>query len=189
MAAARILVRLDQAILQRAPSVGPHLFFSPLVMDRLTQWREIEQNGPELFDKLGKALKCGSLARRGKAKLPVEPWMADFKAEAQRELRTLQHNFKTTVLPRRRKLTEEKLRDEVEKMVHRPDNPFPVLLEHWTSFKKLPLDLVSKLFYGQIGPARFADTWIARSLGRDAETVRQDLSGIRPTPRPRRRSS
>jgi hypothetical protein len=178
-ASSRILTELDQAIVDRAPSLGTHLFASPFVIDRLAQWRESEPNGPRLFTMLGKALARGALARQQGAGLHVQPWMPYFKVEAQKELKTLQQYFKTTVLPRQRSWTKENLCDQVAKIVHQSDHPFPVLLEFWTSFAKLPLTLIAKFSLGQMRPAPFIDEWVAATLNRDPESVRQDLSQIR----------
>lgn len=180
LASARIGVKLDRAILDRAPSIGPHLFLSPLVMDTLTSWRETEPDGPELFDRLGKALKRGALARRNKkATLPVQSWMPNFKEAAQEELKALQQLLKVTVLPRQRRWTGESLRDAIADIVHSADRRFPVLLSFWGSFQKLPAKPLAQFCYGQIGAAKLADNWIAGSLNRDAESVRQDLSAMR----------
>jgi hypothetical protein len=165
---------LDWLILDVAPSLGPLLFFSATVQNRLLQWHTQELRGAELFASLGKRLSRGANANQGKGKLPVEPWHYDLKKQVVLELAVLQRWL------RLRTLKPQELRREIAKQVRRTDRPYPALLTYWTSFDKLMQlegDTLADFSIGQTTPTQVAELWIAKTLGdRDPESTRQAIS-------------
>lgn len=182
----RIRSALDRVILERAPSLRWRLFLSSAVTHRLAQWSEIEEDGPRLFERLGKALKVGTLARQGKAKLPIEPWHAAFKQGIQPELRSLQRLLRVRTSSQHRALTPRQLRSEIEQQVRRPDSPFRHLLDNWTTFDKLlqvEPDEIRNFSIGTRTSAELTNLWMGRVLGRDPESLRITLSKLYGRPR------
>jgi hypothetical protein len=177
-ASCRILAALDRVILDRAPSLGPLLFLSSTVQDRLLQWRNQESQGPELLAKLGKQLSRGAKARQGKGKLPVETWHASFKKQIVPELKALQRLLRsktsaTTMSPK-------ELTQEIARLVQRTDSPFSGLQQNWSSFEQLTRlepDKLATFSRGTFTPTLFADLWITKVVGsRSQESTRQALS-------------
>lgn len=178
---ARIFAALDRVILERAPALGFFLFYSTLVMDRLAQWRDYEPNGPDLYEKLGKALALGARARQGKAKLPVTPWTPQFKQEIQRELGSLNKLLRARVPSQPRRRTAKDWHDAVREIVHRQDCPFPWLLQNWPAFERFlgaEPEPFKQFCNGDLTPALFVNEWIARGLNRDPESTRQAISNF-----------
>lgn len=177
----RIFAAVDKVILERAPTLGWRLFFSPMVTDRLAQWFDSEPNGPVLFEKLGKALTLGALVGQRKAKLPVSPWIREFKQKTLRELRTLQGLLRTMASSKPSRTTAKDWRDAVAENVHRHERPFPQLLVNWTAFQnvlKFDPETFKCFCFGDLTPGLFVDQWIAWEHNRETESMRQAISNV-----------
>jgi hypothetical protein len=177
-AADRVCAALDRVILERAPTLGPLLFLSPIVQDRLLQWRNQEPHGAELFAELGKQLSRGAKARQGEGKLPVEVWHVTFKKQIVIELKTIQRLLRSKTSATI--MSPEELTQEIARLVQRTDSPFPGLQQNWSSFEQLTRlepDKLATFSRGTFTPALFADLWITRVVGSQSqESTRQALS-------------
>lgn len=174
--------KFDALILKQAETMGWRLCLSSGVQWRFSEWDQ-QPNGPELFERYGKAL-AKSARRSQRLELPPidDPDLHLLKKEMVRELRELLHNIRNEVSTAQRSRNTDELIDLFEETVSDKTRSFIRLKtnsKHWIQFFRENSAYLKELFLKKrASPAALFDEWLAWCQGRDPETVRQEISGL-----------
>jgi len=172
--------KLDALILKQAETFGWRLLFSEMVLRRFAEW-EILHDGPELFERFGKA--CARSVRRSQKKEPRpidDPDLRHSKFVAVAELRLLLKNLRNEFSTARTTPTTAVISERFAATVTAEPDTFEYLhknLESWKRFFEDDPSSIKALAFGRtLSPALLFDSWLAWWKGRDVDSVRQQLS-------------
>jgi len=98
---ADVYASLDEAILHQAEALGWRITLSELVRFRFSAWEQ-DPDGPELFKKLGMAMRRSALIMQKRELPPIEdPDQWPVKKETVEELRLVLERLRAAFAPRR----------------------------------------------------------------------------------------
>jgi len=180
----RIRKQFDEVILQQARAVGPQIFLSHVVIRRLHEWFKIEQNGPELLERLGKQLAWGARVKRGDSTFPLDdPQLYLVNKDLMREVRLLLRGVReeldrTNSIPQK-----DELLDGLQKRIVNPARSFPRLFENWGSVRQFLQSvngrpLLLRIATGKATPSEFVAGWWASISGHPPDYARKAISKL-----------
>ena len=178
----QICKRMDNFIFEQARTLGWRLFLCEVVLDRISEWWQGENDGPELLAKLGKELSLGAKVIRGKARFPLNnPGIYQFKKDITDEVRRLLRHLKVLSFGSNHPPALNELQGCIKQEMVRHYKYYPVLSENLTAFLKfLELDdvMCKKVATTAITPVRLIDEFMAYFWNRDPESLRQSISRL-----------
>jgi len=174
--------KFDYYLLDAAQQYGAFLFNSSLVRQRLWSW-QCGEGGDRKLKSLLDAIYRTVLVRLGKKKGRITRRHKNTKKVWIEEITVLQMRVREA-LPR----TPDAVRQFIHDVIESSPGSFPILKSNKASLMLFLTNDKALAFCGlgtrlrgvaDLTPTRFYYEWVAASLGRDPEKVRQDLSAIR----------
>jgi hypothetical protein len=170
--------KLDDLILNQAQTLGWRIVFSDLVLKRFNKW-ESQENGPRLFEELGRSFAKSTKIFQQKLKPPLDPDLRQFRTETVTELRVLLRNIKNVFSVKRRAPGQQEILATFETLAS--NDSFPHLranLAVWLDYLGEDVALRSFSSGSRISPAALFDSWLGWCQNRDAESLRQAISEL-----------
>ena len=175
--ARRFKEALDGLIIEQARTIGVRVFLSRDVLDRVLHW-EGEPEGPRLLRHLTDEL----LARvTPGARVPLSPKLRLFRTEMIGEIKQLKTAIRTR-FPERRSPTNDALLYAIFETVRDPNSPYDRLRANQAPLEDFVRGNEDKLraliLNGRITPTVFIGEFMAHSMNRDPEALRQGITRI-----------
>jgi hypothetical protein len=176
--AEELLAKWDALILNQAETFGWRLTTSEKILQRFSQWA-VMQDGPELFERFGKALARAVRIEQGKKSPPIED-LRESKPPTVAQLRLVLKNLRGEFAANRTRPTMTALLERFAAIIVDDPEAFDYLYPELTSWQKFfkDVDPIDALIFrpGPLSPASLYDNWVACRTLRDQDSVRQILS-------------
>jgi hypothetical protein len=174
--------KLDALILKEAVTFGWRISVSKMVQRRFLEW-EVLPDGPERFERFGKACARATRISQKKEPPPIDdPGLRRSKLVAVPELRLLLRSLRDEFSTARTRPTAAVILERFAATVTAEPETFDYLyktLKWWKRFfeEEEGSSSIKALVSGQrLSPAALFDTWMGRWKGRDADSIRQQVS-------------
>lgn len=180
----RLQAAFDELIAEQAGRLGPLLFLSDSVLNRMIQWYQFEENGPELLQRLDQELVRGAQVRRGQSRrLLKDPRLPGFRKNIVRELKMIQRKLNAMLATCHRRLKDHELRKLVEDELTQPAQVYEQVAAQRTGFLRYlaqnPLQTRSWLVTLEMTSTQIAYGWIAWAEGyKDPQSARKAISRL-----------
>jgi hypothetical protein len=175
--------KLDALILHQSETIGWRIALSPLVTWRFSVW-ETRSDGPELFEQYGKNLARSVRYWRREVAPPInDPGFRRFKNETIEELKTLLTVLRDHFSDSHASVSTQVLIQHFRRVVSELELVHLVAnVDVWTQWIGDNAQKMKGLVGSKRRPAVGAlfDDWFSWCKLRDPETVRQEISTLRP---------
>jgi hypothetical protein len=175
--------KLDEIILKQAGTLGWRLLVSTRVVLRISMW-EAEKNGPELFERLGKALAISVRIVQRQELPPIDdPDLVPTQDQSIRELRTVLREMRKALSAKRTTPDGPEVVACFARIVLESGKRCPLLsanLFRWLRFLSgNPQCLTAQRSDRRLSPATLFREWLSWSKGHAPETLRKKISALR----------
>jgi hypothetical protein len=174
--------KLDEVILVQAETLSWRLFVSTGVLKRISQWED-EAHGPQLFEKLGKALAMSVQIVQKKVLPPINnPDLVATQDQTVRELRTLRSEMKRMFSKNLMIVGDREILKCFTTAILNSDKKtlLRANLRRWQAFfEQRPASLRTLALGERPSPVELFREWLAWCKGHEPETLRKKISGLR----------
>ncbi len=178
-----LMSKLDRIILRQAETLGWRLLISTRVLRRISMW-DADENGSDLFIRLGKALAKYVRIVQGKELPPIDdPDLVSAQAQTVRELRSVLPRVKQEYSAMRSSPNARKLSESFVRIVTDSKEKLPSLkanLLRWVwFFAENPAMLKAQIIRKRLSPSGLFLEWYSFCKGHEPETLRKKISSMR----------
>jgi hypothetical protein len=176
--------KFDAVILKQAETLGWRLLVSSAVQERMSEWWIQESNGPEMFERLGKALAKSARIVQKRELPPIDdPDLVAGQKQMIRELRVVFREMKKMFSQRHADPTEDKVVECFIRIVSDSGASYGLLranLDQWRKFfEDEPTLLKVRALGPRPSPATLFLDWLKWCKGHKTETIRKTISALR----------